>query len=138
MRSASQTPAQAGKPADGELGGLGSLVAADQTNAQGRFYHKTHFAMLGLVPLAFAAHPSALSLPVDVLLAISLPIHTHIGMNWVFTDYVPGSPRGAARIALLAASVLASVGLLKLAVSGPGVIGTFKELWGTPKAKKEH
>ena len=114
--------------------GLGSPIAADQTLTQNKVYHKTHFVMLGLVPVAFAAHPSALSMPVDVLLALSLPVHAHIGMNWIFTDYVPGSPYGPARIVLFGATVLGGLGLLKLAISGNGIIGTIKDLWGTPAA----
>jgi len=118
--------------------GLGSFVAADQTITQNRVYHKTHYAVLALVPIALAAHPSALSMPVDVALAIALPLHAHIGMNWIFTDYVPGSPSGAARIALLTASTLAALGLLKLSVSGPGIVGTVKEMWtGAEETKKQ-
>ena len=60
-------------------------------------------------------------------------------MNWIFTDYVPGPPDGAARVALLGASVLAAAGLLKLSITGPGVVGTIKEMWtGAEEAKKSH
>jgi len=58
-------------------------------------------------------------------------------MNWIFTDYVPGSPSGPARMALLTATVLATLGLLKLSVEGPGIVGTLKEMWtGAEEAKK--
>jgi hypothetical protein len=58
-------------------------------------------------------------------------------MNWIFTDYVPGSPTGPARVLLLGASILAAAGLLKLSVSGPGIVGTVKEMWtGAEEAKK--
>lgn len=99
---------------------------ADKTLGQFRLYHKTHFAVLAAVPLAFVAHPSALSMPVDLFLSFALPLHAHIGMNWIFTDYVPG--RGA-RVALLALSGLATLGLLKMTFSGPGIVGTVKEMW---------
>ena len=56
----------------------GSFISADQTITQNRIYHKTHYASLALVPVAIAAHPSALSLPVDVALAIVLPLHAHV------------------------------------------------------------
>ena len=57
-------------------------------------------------------------------------------MNWIFTDYVPGSPSGPARVALLTATVLATLGLLKLSVSGPGIVGSVKEMWtGAEEAK---
>lgn len=55
-----------------------SFVAADQTITQNRIYHKTHYLALGLVPVALVAHPSALSMPVDVALSIVLPLHAHV------------------------------------------------------------
>lgn len=59
-------------------------------------------------------------------------------MNWIFTDYVPGSPTGPARMALLGATILAAAGLIKLSVAGPGIVGTVKEMWtGAEEAKKK-
>jgi len=95
-----------------------NLVGADQTLSQAKLFHKTNLAVMVLTPLAIVAHPSPLSMPVDVALAIVFPLHAHMGMNIIFTDYVPGSPTGPARMALLAVSVLSTIGLLKLAVSG--------------------
>lgn len=40
-------------------------------------------------------------------------------------------------MALLTATVLATLGLLKLSVSGPGIVGSVKEMWtGAEEAKK--
>jgi hypothetical protein len=50
-------------------------------------------------------------------------------MNMIFTDYVPGSPTGPARVALLVSTVLATLGMVKLAVSPCGLTGTVKALW---------
>ena len=85
----------------------------------------------------FSLNNLALSMPVDCALAIVLPVHAHIGMNWIFTDYVPGN---APRVVLAACTVLATLGLLKLSVSGPGIVGTIKETWtgSEEKAKKAH
>jgi len=115
----------------------GSFVAADQTLSQNKIYHKSHYVSLGLIPLALLAHPSALSLPLDVALSIALPVHAHIGMNWIFTDYVPGSPTGVPRLALAAATALATLGLLKISIFGDGVVGTVKELWTGDVEKKK-
>lgn len=67
--------------------------------------HKSSFALAFVFPLAFIAPPS-MALPFDLALAALLTGHTHIGMNFIFTDYVPGSPTGAARKALLASKFL--------------------------------
>lgn len=69
----------AAKSASGS-GGF-SLVGADQTISQNRIYHKTHYLALGLVPVAFLAHPSALSMPLDVALSIVLPLHAHVSRS---------------------------------------------------------
>lgn len=115
---------------------LTSFIAADQTLAQTKFYHRTNLAVLLLTPAAIILHPSPLSFPVDVALAIVFPIHAHMGMNWIFTDYVPGSPTGAARMALFAVSVLATLGLLKVSLVGPGITGTLKAFWKEPETKE--
>jgi len=75
-RTAFAVRAMSAKPA--AASSAGSFIAADQTLSQNRVYHKTHYASLALVPVAIAAHPSALSLPVDVALAIVLPLHAHV------------------------------------------------------------
>jgi succinate dehydrogenase (ubiquinone) membrane anchor subunit len=100
-------------------------------------FHKTSVIAVGLFPVALMipASMSAVAMPVDVALAILLPLHGHIGMNWVLTDYVPGSPTSPLRVALLAASALTTLGLLKLSVTGDGLIGSLKSTWAG--AKKE-
>ena len=55
-----------------------SFVGADQTITQNRIYHKSHYLALGLVPVALIAHPSPLSMPLDVALAVVLPVHAHV------------------------------------------------------------
>lgn len=52
-------------------------------------YHYTSLAALGLMPVALVASPSALNVPIDLALGVILPLHGHIGMNYVITDYVP-------------------------------------------------
>lgn len=58
-----------------------------------------------------------------------------MGMNFIFTDYVPGAPDGPTRVALLAASILASLGLIKLSFTDKGVAGTVKALWEKKEKK---
>lgn len=110
---------------------------ADQTLAQNKIYHKSNVAVMVLTPVALMAHPSILSVPVDIGLSILFPLHAHMGMNWIFTDYVPGSPTSASRVALFACTVLASLGLLKLSIAGDGITGSIKALWQKPEEKKD-
>jgi succinate dehydrogenase (ubiquinone) membrane anchor subunit len=87
------------------------------------------------VPLAFVAAPAALTTPLEAALAVFLPVHGHIAMNYVITDYVPKPQRGPARFAMLVATVGAIAGLLKLTLDGPGIVGTYKALWKKSEKK---
>ena len=119
-----------------------SVLASDQTTPEFKFYHKTHYAMLGLVPLGLLIPTSALSTPIDLLLAVAIPVHGQIGMNWIITDYVPPSARMATRAVLLGATLFSIAGLTKLSLDGegPGFMGSLKALWNKPSAddKKKH
>lgn len=55
-------------------------------------------------------------------------------MNYVVTDYVPKSLRGAARWGVLGSTAVIAAGMLKLNVAGPGVTATVKALWKGGKA----
>lgn len=109
-------------------------VVADEGQLAKGIYHKLNFAIMAIVPIAFVA-PSAVSTPIDVLLAATLPLHGHIGMNFVISDYVPKHLRGAARAGVVGVTLLMTAGLLKLAF-GPGITKSLKNLW-EPKQKKD-
>lgn len=89
-----------------------------------------------LAPAAFLAGPTPLSMPIDIALGVIFPFHSHVALNYVITDYVPKPARGAARAALLAATVIAAAGLLKLNIEGPGLTESVKSLWRAPKAQE--
>jgi succinate dehydrogenase (ubiquinone) membrane anchor subunit len=82
--------------------------------------------------------PSKLNMPVDLALGVALPLHAHIGMNYVITDYATkllgAGARGPARICMAGFTGVTMVGLLKLNLSGPGITETVKSLWYTKKA----
>jgi len=50
-------------------------AAADQNITAQSIFHKTSIASLVLTPIALVAHPSPLSMPLDVILAITFPLH---------------------------------------------------------------
>ena len=115
-----------------------SLLNADSGSQATSGYHKINLAITALTPLAFALSPSPLSMPIDILMGLALPIHAHIGMNYVITDYVPKLSKGAvgpARIFMLGLTGVTILGCAKINFMGPGLTETVKGLWrGSPKA----
>ena len=95
-------------------------------------YHATGIGLAVLTPAAFLL-PATATMPFDMLLGVLFPLHGHVAMNHVVTDYVPKGARAGARGALLLCSVVAAIGLTKLNLQGDGVTGTVKALW----AKKQ-
>ena len=90
-------------------------------------------ALLGATPVALATDSTFLSFPVDMGLAVMFPLHGHIGMNYVITDYVPKlfskAAVGPARAIMVGVTGATMLGLTKLNVEGPGITGTLKALW---------
>lgn len=90
--------------------------------------------MAGLTPIAFVLSPSILNYPVDILLGALIPLHAHMGMNYVISDYVPKAGRTLARTGMLGLTIVAAAGILKLNLTGPGLTETLKAMWRS-KAK---
>jgi len=68
-------------------------------------------------------------LPIDLALGVVLPIHSHIALNFVVSDYVPKASAPAVRAGLLGVTLLTIAGLTKLSMQGEGVTRTAKRLW---------
>ncbi|CAM9507171.1 unnamed protein product [Scytosiphon promiscuus] len=109
------------------------MLNADDGKLGTKLYHAVNMVILAGVPAAVATSPSALTMPLDIVLGIAMPLHAHIGMNYVISDYVPKASRKAARGAMLAASIVAALGLLKLNLTGAGLTETLKATWREPK-----
>lgn len=112
-------------------------TTADSSKQLTRWFHSSGMVLAVLAPVAFVASPSVISMPVDLALGILFPFHSHVALNFVITDYVPKAARGPARAALLAATVIAAAGLLKLNIEGPGLTDSVKSLWRAPKDNKD-
>ena len=110
-----------------------NFVQADMGIKSFKLYHKTHLLLLGVTPIAVVASPSMLNVPLDFVLALGIPLHAHIGMNWVISDYVPPATRGLARGALAGLTLVTVAGLLKLNYDGPGITESIKGLWREEK-----
>ncbi|CAM9507595.1 unnamed protein product [Scytosiphon promiscuus] len=113
------------------------MLNADDGKLGTKLYHAVNMVVLAGVPAAVATSPSALTMPLDIVLGIAMPLHAHIGVNYVISDYVPKASRGAARGAMLAASVMAALGLLKLNLTGAGLTETLKAIWKEPKVEDD-
>ena len=98
-------------------------------------HHKVNAALVALAPVTLLA--GAAQTPFDLLLCFALPVHSHIGMNLVITDYAKKlGGKGAiapARKALAVVTGLSALGLLKLTMAGPGITESVKSFW-RPKA----
>lgn len=55
---------------------------ADDGKLGTKLYHAISLAILAGTPLAIATSPSAITMPIDVVLGVALPVHAHIGMNY--------------------------------------------------------
>uniref|UniRef100_A0A7S0KM59 Succinate dehydrogenase [ubiquinone] cytochrome b small subunit n=1 Tax=Ostreococcus mediterraneus TaxID=1486918 RepID=A0A7S0KM59_9CHLO len=106
---------------------MSSMLAADSGRAMMKIYHGSSFALAGLVPAA-AMLPGG-SLPIDVALGVALPVHSHIALNFIISDYCPKAMRGPTRAATLALTVATLVGLFQLNTKGEGVTRAVKSLW---------
>lgn len=86
--------------------------------------------MLGIVPIALIS-PSA---PADYLLAVSIVMHAHWGLEAIVTDYIRESVFGnvlpkAAHGLLLLFSAATLAGLCLMAYNGQGLGSSVRKIW---------
>ena len=78
-----------------------------------------------------------------LLLTGTITAHSHIGLNYVATDYIPKISKKLlppARIAILGLSGITFAGMSAICLSSPGGLkGVVKGVWNPlPEKKKEH
>lgn len=107
------------------------LLEADSAGHEiHKLYERSHFALAGLVPVAFlSGEGSVMTRLCDLGLGVILPFHSHVAMNAVVSDYIPYAYRMPVRYGLLGASGITALGLLKLNLFGPGLTDTVRSLW---------
>eukprot|EP00963_Diacronema_lutheri_P005832 scaffold461_cov321-Pavlova_lutheri.AAC.50 len=123
--------------ADGRVGTQNHAKIDDTTDAADEgpgvqaLYHGVSKAMAGLVPLAWYLDKDGWTIkPVDLALGAAIPVHAHIGMNAVISDYVPPVARGVARGGMLGITAITALGLLKLNLTpGGGISKAVQTLW---------
>lgn len=118
---------------------LQKVLTPDLAGAAGRkLFEQSHIALAGLVPVAaLAGDGSTLTMVADLALGVVMPIHSHISVNGVISDYVPKAYMGASRWATLGLSVVAFIGLTNLNLQGPGITSTVKSLWKGPQQQPQ-
>lgn len=113
-----------------------SLLNTDASKPAAKFYHRSALVLAALTPVAFIM-PSWVNLPIDLTLGVLFPVHSHIALNYVISDYVPKAIRTTARVTLFGATVVTLMGILKLNLAGPGLTQTLTALWRGKKTEKK-
>ncbi|KAK9833180.1 hypothetical protein WJX74_009450 [Apatococcus lobatus] len=116
---------------------MNKILNADAAGpAMQRVYENSHIALAAL-PLAapFLKEGSAPYQGLDLALGVAIPVHSHIAINSVVSDYVPKGFKGTTRWVMLGTTGIALAGLLKLNIQGPGIIATVKQLWKKEQPK---
>ncbi|GLC34961.1 hypothetical protein PLESTM_000259300 [Pleodorina starrii] len=111
------------------------ILAADTAGHAGLKAHEyASFALAGATPVAvFSSKGSVLQKTADFVFSLAIPVHSHICMNAIVTDYVPKAARGPVRVGVLGMSIITYLGIMKMNLSGPGVTETVKGLWRRPQ-----
>eukprot|EP00890_Picochlorum_soloecismus_P006566 jgi/Picsp_1/734/NSC_04223-R1_succinate dehydrogenase len=107
---------------------LSKILHADSAGPSvQKLYHQSHYVLAGLVPATLVSDKSSIFAKVsDVGLAAAIPLHSHIAMNYVVSDYVPRGVQFPVRAGVAGLSAVMFVGLLKTALIGPGIGVTVK------------
>ena len=102
-------------------------------STQRNVFHYTTYSLAALVP-AGVFMGGGLASAADMVLAVVIPLHFHIGLRSVILDYVkPDSVQRTALIASTAFAALATVGFITFNVRDVGMIEGTKMLWRAPK-----
>jgi len=104
-------------------------------------FHKTNIAAMALAPLILVLPDSgAATMGYNVVMGLALPLHGHIGMTGILTDYVPKVSKAAltpARYVMVGITAITVLGLLKHNLAGDGMTKTLKALWRKPEAEEK-
>lgn len=93
-------------------------------------YELSNYGLAAAVPVGvMSSKDGLLHKTADWTLALAVPVHMHITTNALVTDYVPTRFRGPVRAAILGASLVTYLGIMKVNLAGPGLVETVKTLW---------
>jgi succinate dehydrogenase (ubiquinone) membrane anchor subunit len=114
---------------------MNAILFADSAGPKvQRLYQQSGYVLAGLVPATLLADSSSIPARVaDVGLAVALPLHSHVALSYVVSDYVPKTFQLPVRAGVAGLTAVAFLGLVKTAVLGPGIGGAVKQLWRSGK-----
>jgi succinate dehydrogenase (ubiquinone) membrane anchor subunit len=114
---------------------MNAILFADSAGPKvQRLYQQSGYVLAGLVPATLLADSSSIPARVaDVGLAVALPLHSHVALSYVVSDYVPKTFQLPVRAGVAGLTAVAFLGLMKTAVLGPGIGGAVKQLWRSGK-----
>merc|ERR1711907_527455 len=124
--------ARRGRSSAAQASGMDVVMKSDHSSGALSLFHKTNMLAIGLTPIALVMPDNVGLTAINVFLGIAFPVHGHIGMHGVLTDYVPKISKGMlgpARMALLGFTTVTVLGLLKLNLAGDGMTQSVKALW---------
>ena len=94
-----------------------------------KYFHHTGLVLAAAVPAALALSPSALNMPVDLVLSAAVPYHAYVGTVGVVEDYVPRDSQETAKTVALFVAGLMAAGMFKATFFGSGPTEAVKALW---------
>ena len=114
---------------------MNAILFADSAGPKvQRLYQQSGYVLAGLVPATLLADSSSIPARVaDVGRAVALPLHSHVALSYVVSDYVPKTFQLPVRAGVAGLTAVAFLGLMKTAVLGPGIGGAVKQLWRSGK-----
>ena len=117
-------------------GGINDPVKVPEPSPSHGSYHWTFERILaaGLVPLTVAPFAAGSLNPVmDAILGASILVHSHMGIQAVFVDYVPTNKypklRKAVMWSLNVATALVGLGLYEFETNDVGITEAIKRVW---------
>lgn len=113
-----------------------NIMEADTGALGTKLYHHTSTFLLIGFPLAMLPIPT-ISFPFEVAVGLIIPLHSHIGFNYIITDYVPKAMRSVARAGVLATTVISVLGLTYINIKGDGIGHAFRSLWKKPPVSEK-
>ena len=127
------------------------LVIADSTNLHDKIFHYSQLTAAVLFPISFILAPSAicvhasfstfhLQVPIDYIMCVLYPLHGHIGMSHIFSDYCGPVCHFVSRLNMqilsktlriitLLLSLFGIKDILYLNATSYGLTATIKQLW---------
>ena len=92
------------------------ILKSDYSVRAIKYFHMSSGLLLLAFPVALVLSPSKINVPVDLGLSVVLPLHAHVGIMGIISDYVPPAMRTAARMGWTGVTIASILGLMRLSL----------------------